>query len=210
MGQGRGAGGGRRQAAGAGGQAGRRRWPGAGASVGRRARGRGGAVARLWGGRGERLSQARGAAGGWLASPGFVRRRSLLRWRRRGGRHRCCRPGWEAADSPPSQAWAGAPLPCGSSPLPALLQRGERRQHDFPMESKQGHCYGPERVLMDPAPHPLGGCRRHQLLSFPTTLSSRHGGVCYPENVILVINGTTMSHPKHQCPGCCGGREIGH
>lgn len=54
----------------------------------------------------------------------------------------------------------------------------------------------PRRVLTDPAPHPPGCCRTHQLVSFLTTISSRQGGGCHPGNVSLVMNSTTMSHPR--------------
>lgn len=139
MGQGRGAGGGRRQAAGAGGQAGRRPWQGAGASVDSQVRGRGGKVAWLWGGKGERLSQALGGphAGGWppQASSGGETFSAF-------GGHQSAAFGGEgpgAADAvgrdraqlggsrqPPSQAWDGAPYSCSFGPLLALPQRESR------------------------------------------------------------------------------------
>lgn len=144
---------------------------------------------------------------------GPVTRRSPLLWRRKAGCQRCCQERQGSAGRQPTATPAkpGMVSPSAAAPslsLPSHSGRGEVSQ--FAHGKQQGHRYQPQRVLTDPAPHPLGCCRKHQLVSFLTTISCRHGGVRYPENVILVMSGRTMSHPKHQCAGCCGGQEIGH
>lgn len=80
-------------------------------------------------------------------------------------------------------------------PLPCPPTAGARGCHNLPAGLLLPQ---PRRVLTDPAPHPPGCWRRHQLVSFLTTISCRHGGGCHPGNVILVMNSTTMSHPRHQ------------
>lgn len=96
-----------------------------------------------------------------------------------------------ASYSHPSQALAMSPSPAALSP--SLPPPGRAlRCHKLPVGSVLPQ---PQWVLTDPAPHPLGCWRRRQLVSFLTTISSRHGGGCHPGNVILVMNSTTLSHP---------------
>lgn len=148
-----------------------------------------------------------------MGQQGPVRRRSpLLLWRRKAGCQWCCQERQGSAGrqlTTPVKPGMLSPSPATPSlSLPSRSRRAEVLQ--FAHGKQQGHRYQPQRVLTDPAPHPLGCCRKHQLVSFLTTISCRHGGVRYPENVILVMSGITVSHPKHQCAGCCGGQEIGH